>query len=45
MSLRLLFYINEILREYVVNAKHKRYDKNIKIPAIVPVVLYNGEEV
>ena len=37
--------INEILREYVVNAKHKRYDKNIKIPAIVPVVLYNGEEV
>nr|WP_294352597.1 Rpn family recombination-promoting nuclease/putative transposase [uncultured Clostridium sp.] len=45
MPLRLLFYINEILREYVVNAKHKRYDKNIKIPAIVPVVLYNGEEV
>lgn len=37
--------ISEILREYAVNAKHKRYDKNIKIPAIVPVVLYNGEEV
>ena len=44
MPLRLLFYICEILREYAVNAKHKRYDKNIKIPAIVPVVLYNGEE-
>ena len=44
MPLRLLFYISEILREYAVNAKHKRYDKNIKIPAIVPVVLYNGEE-
>ena len=37
--------ISEILREYAVNAKHKRYDKNIKIPAIVPIVLYNGEEI
>ena len=35
----------EILREYAVNAKHKKYDKNIKVPAVVPIVLYNGEQV
>ena len=34
----------EILREHAVNARHKKYDKNIKIPAVIPVVLYNGEE-
>ena len=45
MPLRLLFYMCEILREYSVNAKHKKYDKNIKIPAIIPIVLYNGDEV
>ena len=39
MPLRLFFYISEILREYAKNAKHKAYDKNIKIPAIVPLVL------
>ena len=35
MPIRLLFYICEILREYCKN------DKNIKIPAVVPIVLYN----
>ena len=45
MPLRLLFYMCEILREHAVNAKHQKYDKNIKIPAVIPIVLYNGEEV
>lgn len=43
MPLRLFFYISEILREYAKNAKHEAYDKNIKIPAVVPLVLYNGK--
>ena len=45
MPLRLLFYMCEILREYAVNAKHKKHDKNIKVPAVIPIVLYNGDEV
>ena len=45
MPLRLFFYISEILREYAKNAKHKAYDKSIKIPAVVPLVLYNGKSV
>ena len=44
MPLRLLFYMCEILREHAVNEKHKKYDKSIKIPAILPIVLYNGEQ-
>jgi hypothetical protein len=43
MPLRLFFYISEILREYSKNAEHKAYDKSIKIPAVVPLVLYNGK--
>ena len=43
MPLRLFFYISEILREYAKNAEHKAYDKTIKIPAVVPLVLYNGK--
>lgn len=43
MPLRLLFYISEILREYAKNAKHKAYDKNVRIPAVVPIVIYNGK--
>ncbi|MGL5750855.1 MAG: Rpn family recombination-promoting nuclease/putative transposase, partial [Paraclostridium sp.] len=43
MPLRILIYISEILREHAKNAEHKKYDKNIKIPAVVPIVLYNGE--
>ena len=45
MPLRLLFYICEILRYYSKDAKHSKSDKNLKIPAIVPIVLYNGTEV
>lgn len=44
MPIRLLFYMCEILRDHAKNAKHKKYDKNLKIPAIIPLVLYNGEE-
>jgi predicted transposase/invertase (TIGR01784 family) len=43
MPLRLFFYISEILREYAKNAEHKAYDKKLKIPAVVPLVLYNGK--
>ncbi|MGL4911825.1 MAG: Rpn family recombination-promoting nuclease/putative transposase [Romboutsia sp.] len=45
MPLRLLFYMCEILRDYVKNEKHNKYDKNLKIPAVIPIVLYNGEKV
>lgn len=44
MPLRLLFYMCEILRDYSKNAKHKKYDKNLRIPAVIPLVLYNGDE-
>jgi hypothetical protein len=45
MPLRLFFYISEILREYAKNAEHKAFDKSIKIPAVVPLVLYNGKSI
>ncbi|MGL5693123.1 MAG: Rpn family recombination-promoting nuclease/putative transposase [Peptostreptococcaceae bacterium] len=45
MTLRLLFYMCEILRDYAKNKNDKKYDKNLKIPAVVPIVLYNGEQV
>lgn len=45
MPIRLLFYMCEILREYVKNNNHNKYDKNIKIPAVLPIVLYNGNRV
>ena len=45
MPLRLLFYMCEILREYTKNRDLKRHDKNIKVPAILPIVLYNGENI
>lgn len=45
MPLRLLFYMCEILREYSKNQNHNKSDKNIKIPAVIPIVLYNGKEV
>ncbi|MGL4452963.1 MAG: Rpn family recombination-promoting nuclease/putative transposase [Sarcina sp.] len=43
MPLRLLFYMCEILREYVKNEKKDKHDRNVKIPAVVPIVLYNGQ--
>ncbi|MGL5647062.1 MAG: Rpn family recombination-promoting nuclease/putative transposase [Clostridium sp.] len=45
MPLRLLFYVVEILREFSKNENHKKTDKNIKIPAVVTIVLYNGNQV
>ena len=45
MPIRLLFYICEILREYCKNVKHDKNDKNIKIPPVVQIVLYNGTKV
>ena len=44
MPLRLFFYINEILREYVknLNKEDKKNKKGFKIPAVVPIVLYNA---
>lgn len=44
MPIRLLFYICEILRDYSKNEKHTKYDKNLKVPAVVPIVLYNGNK-
>lgn len=45
MPLRLLFYICEILRDDAKNAKHNKNDKKLKIPAVIPIVLYNGKSV
>lgn len=45
MPLRLFFYISEILREYAKNDNQKASDKNIKIPAVIPIVLYNGKKI
>lgn len=45
MPLRLLFYMCEILREFSKNENHDKNDRNIKIPAVIPIVLYNGKEV
>ncbi|OPJ59669.1 Rpn family recombination-promoting nuclease/putative transposase [Clostridium chromiireducens] len=44
MPLRLFFYINEVLREYIKNLKeeNKKNRKGFKIPAVVPIVLYNS---
>lgn len=45
MPLRLFFYISEILREHSKNSDHKPYDKDLKIPAVIPIVLYNGKAI
>ena len=45
MPLRLLFYMCEILRDHSKNSNHKKSDKHLKIPAIIPIVLYNGKQV
>ncbi|OOM14533.1 Rpn family recombination-promoting nuclease/putative transposase [Clostridium saccharobutylicum] len=44
MPLRLLFYINEILREYIKNSgvEQRKNKKEFKVPAVVPIVLYNA---
>ncbi|EKQ58022.1 MAG: Putative transposase, YhgA [Clostridium sp. Maddingley MBC34-26] len=44
MPLRLLFYINEILREHIknLNNEKKKNKKGFNIPAVIPIVLYNA---
>ena len=44
MPIRLFFYISEILRREVDPEIIKAKNKNIKIPAVVPIVLYNGKK-
>ena len=41
MPLRLLFYINEIYREYTknLNNKDKKNKKGFNVPAVIPIVL------
>lgn len=43
MPIRLFFYISEILRREIDPKEIKSKMKNIKIPAVVPIVLYNGQ--
>lgn len=45
MPLRLLFYMVEILREFSKNENHDKNDRNLKISAVIPIVLYNGKHV
>ena len=44
MPLRLFFYINEILREYIknLNKEDKKNKKGFNVPAVIPIVLYNA---
>ena len=44
MPLRLFFYINEILREYIKNSEKedKKNKKGFNVPAVIPIVLYNA---
>lgn len=45
MPIRLLFYITSCLREEVKNTpKNKLKQKKFKLPAVVPLVLYNGKQ-
>lgn len=44
MPIRLYLYMAEIWREYLKNFSKKEVKrKGFKIPAIIPIVLYNGE--
>lgn len=45
MPLRLLQYMCQILNQYSANIDYKKYNKDIKLPAIIPIVLYNGQQV
>lgn len=42
MPVRLLFYINEMLREHMKEKAFSASDTEIWIPAVLPIVLYNG---
>lgn len=44
MPMRLLFYMTEVWRDVLKNTdKSERKRKRFKLPAIIPVVLYNGK--
>jgi len=44
MPMRLLFYMTEIWRDVLKNAdKKEKRRKSFKLPAIIPIVLYNGK--
>lgn len=43
MPIRLFFYISEILRREIDPKEIKAKKKNISVPAVVPIVLYNGK--
>lgn len=44
MPMRLFFYMTEIWREVLKNTSRKdRKRKNFRLPAIIPIVLYNGK--
>ena len=45
MSIRLFFYIAELWRDVIKNTAKSDYEKKeFKLPAILPVVIYNGKE-
>jgi predicted transposase/invertase (TIGR01784 family) len=45
MGFRLLLYMTELLRREFMNAdKRKRETKSYRLPAVVPIVLYNGND-
>ncbi|WP_171011461.1 Rpn family recombination-promoting nuclease/putative transposase, partial [Haloimpatiens lingqiaonensis] len=44
MPIRLLFYMTEIWRDILKNVhKNERRRKSFKLPAIIPIVIYNGK--
>lgn len=44
MPMRLLFYMTEVWRDILKNTdKNTRKRKSFKLPAIIPIVLYNGK--
>ncbi len=44
MIFRILIYVvNNLLRHFLNTAKAKREDKDFRLPAMVPIVFYNGE--
>lgn len=44
MPVRLMFYMEEILREYMKEAAYSASNSTVHIPAVFPIVLYNGEK-
>ena len=45
MSIRLFFYMAELWRDVIKNTAKSEYEKKeFKLPAILPVVIYNGKE-